>query len=255
MDLQLYVRVLWRFRLLVLVGLTLALTLAFFSYVRLQLDGISPSFAYRESQVWQSEGTLLVTQRGFPWGRSVDEYVRAGSSEDAPLVPRFADPSRFSNLAILYSQLATSDAVEAIALRDGPLPGTLGASALLNTEDAPLPLIKITGVATSSEGAVSTARRGIDAFQEFLRTEQARNNIPSPERVAIEVVQEPEGALLVEPRRKTRAIVIFIAVMVAVVGLAFILENMRPLHPRVRAVSSEKARSRSQVRSRRSSSA
>ena len=39
--------------------------------------------------------------------------------------------------------------------------------------------------------------------------------------------------VVVEPRKKTLAVVVFVALMVATVGLAFILENLRP---RVRAV-------------------
>ena len=38
----------------------------------------------------------------------------------------------------------------------------------------------------------------------------------------------PRGAEIFQPRSKTMPIVIFLAVMFATVGLAFLLENLRP---------------------------
>ena len=68
MDLQLYARVLWRFRFVVAVGTALAIGLAFMSYYKVSFsDGVSVT--YREGEVWRSDATLFVTQPGFPWGR------------------------------------------------------------------------------------------------------------------------------------------------------------------------------------------
>ena len=49
-------------------------------------------------------------------------------------------------------------------------------------------------------------------------------------------MEEAEGAALVAPRKLTRPIFIFLAVMIAALGLAFVLENLRP---RVRPVAAE----------------
>ena len=65
MDFGLYVRVLWRFRLLVVLGLILALSLAMLSFVRVGTDGVT----YRQTELWASTTRLLVTQTGFPEGR------------------------------------------------------------------------------------------------------------------------------------------------------------------------------------------
>ena len=70
MDLNLYLRVLWRFRLIVVVGFVLAITVAFASVAKVGADG-SLSISYRQQPTWQGTTRLFVTQQGFPWGRTV----------------------------------------------------------------------------------------------------------------------------------------------------------------------------------------
>jgi hypothetical protein len=112
MDFRLYVRVLWRFRVIVLAGVCLGLALAFFSHVRVSFDG-SPTYAYRQTEVWEAEARLFVTQRGFPWGRTAPKYLPASSNEAAPPVPA-SDPGRLAALATLYSEFAKSDYVQSV---------------------------------------------------------------------------------------------------------------------------------------------
>ena len=57
--------------------------------------------------------------------------------------------------------------------------------------------------------------------------------IPTDQRIDLQSVQRATRPVVVEPRKKILAIVVFLAVIAATVGLAFILENLRP---RVRAV-------------------
>ena len=69
MDLQLYFRVLWRFRFLMAIGLLAALALSALSLVSVGPSGVS----YRQQEVWSSSAKLLVSQDGFPEGRSITE--------------------------------------------------------------------------------------------------------------------------------------------------------------------------------------
>ena len=63
MDFQLYARVLWRFKLLVVLGLVLALALAMLSVVRVSADGLT----YRQTRaVVEHDAAGLITQKGFP---------------------------------------------------------------------------------------------------------------------------------------------------------------------------------------------
>src|SRR5688572_29756916 len=113
-DIQLYLRVLWRFRLLVAAGFTLAVVLALLSFARVSFEnGLGPpKLTYREQEKWVSYSTLYVTQPGFPWGYSVikqpdpDEQLETRTKQ---IAPEFADPTRFASLAVLYAYLATSD--------------------------------------------------------------------------------------------------------------------------------------------------
>ena len=92
MDLQLYFRVLWRFRLLTIVGLLVALLLALLSVVSIGSSSGSLGLQYRESEQWASRATVLVTEKKFPLGRSVFEEVIQPTTTDRPktFAPQFA---------------------------------------------------------------------------------------------------------------------------------------------------------------------
>jgi hypothetical protein len=238
-DLQLYLRVLWRFRVLVGIGFLLACALAFLSMVRVD-PSHSPHLRYRQDQQWVSYATLFVTQRGFPWGRSVipsastGVYPSATSGSDQ----QYADPSRFSSLAILYSQFATSDPVRQIMLRNGPIDGTIEAAPVLSQTGytEALPLVSIAGIGKTPKDAISLASRTMVALEEFLQQQQIRNRIPAESRVLVTVVNRPDKAKLLAGRSLTVPIVVFLCVMIVFSGIAFLLENMRP---RIRPVATE----------------
>lgn len=232
MDFKLYARVLWRFRLLVVAGLVLALALALLSTVRVSREGMT----YRDSELWSSSLRLLVTQSGFPEGRLyAQKPVKPGeepTTEERPSaeadVP-VADPNRFNSLAILYAELAASDPVRQVMRRDGPVRGKVVATALRDERSGTLlPLIELAAISTSPPAAIALAMRGANALNTFLQEQQRANNVPAADRVVVQTIVQPRGALLFQPRSKTMPIVIFLVVMFAIVGLAFLLENLKP---------------------------
>jgi len=239
MDLQLYLRVIWRFRFLVLGGLFLALVLAFLSIARIEPDGNAPWVKFRGSEKWVSVSTLLVTEPDFPLGRSVfpEEVPPVGTDQPQTYAPKFAPSTRFIELANTYAEFVTGDAVREIMLRDGPIRGTVEATPLVasNASDAPLPMLAIRGIATTPAGAAVLAQRATDAFQSFLQAQQDRLAIPTEQRAVLNQVRQPSPntTVLLQGRSKTLPIVVFLTVMLAFVGLAFVLENLRP---RVRPV-------------------
>jgi capsular polysaccharide biosynthesis protein len=248
MDLQLYLRVLWRFRVLVTTGLMLAFALAFFSYVQVGFRDGFIRFSPRDPEIWQSSGTLLLTQKGFPWGRSITRDVvpvNPGSEASGyqprtqdDFVQRFADQSHFSNLANLYAHLVTSDQVFEELQRTGPVTGSFTASAVPHATDErfTLPFITITASGTSPGAATDLANRVTEAFRTYLTSEQQVNRVPADERVIVTPVNRPQGAGRTSGPSLTGPIIIFLTVMIAVIGLAFILENLRP---RLRPVSAD----------------
>jgi hypothetical protein len=240
MDLNLYLRVIWRFWRLVLIGLIVATVLAVLSVYRVDTtDGYW--LEHRQKEKWVSVATVLVTEPDFPLGRAVFEQdvPPLSSGKTQKFTPEFAPSSRFIELANVYAELVTSDAVRKLILKDGRLPGVVKAVPLMatNGSDAslPLPMVGVQGIGSTPENAVTVARRASDAFRRYLRAEQDRGAIPVDQRVVLTEVRHPSLAttVLLEGRPKTVPIVVFLTVMLAVVGLAFILENLRP---RVRAV-------------------
>lgn len=256
MDLNLYMRVLWRFRLLVGCGLALAFVLALLSYVRIDFSGGSPSITYRTQEQWSSSATVFVTQQGFPLGRSIyDEVVPVGPGAADPsatsYVPRYADPSRFSSYAQLYARIVSSDLLKVQMLKKGPLPGTVTASPGVDARNPgiQLPLVEIQGLGATAADARAMATRSTRALIGFVSRQQAANNIDPSKRVILRVLNQAAPSVLVVPRTKTRPAFIFVAVLVACLALAFLLENMRP---RVRAVRADEPRLAGTGESRRS---
>jgi len=243
MDLNLFARVVWRFRFLVAAGIALALALAFLSFMRITVENGSPVFSYREDEQWQGVSTLLLSQRGFPWGRSIVD-----TDPDTELLKpndmRFGEAQRFANLAVLYSRLVVSDPVKQRMLRDGPIDGEISAQPVVATEtgnEDTLPLVEIRSTATTPQAALALAARATEAFQAFLEDKQASNGIKLNDRVTTTVVERPEEATLAQARSVTRPLVVFLTVALAVVGLAFVVENLRP---RIKPVAADDVRLR-----------
>jgi hypothetical protein len=228
-DFQLYIRVLWRFRLIVAFGFALALALAFLSMVNVSRNGIT----YRQNELWTSTVRLLVTQEGFPEGRlyaqspTTTPGATTGQTTDTGIP--VADPARFNNLAILYAELASSDPVRRLVRRGSPVRGRVVATALRDDASGTLlPLIDLASISTSPRSAMLLAYRGANALSTYVRDQQRVNAVPPSDRVVLQTVVQPRGALVYQPRSKTMPIVIFLVVMFAIVGLAFLLESLRP---------------------------
>jgi hypothetical protein len=219
MDLQLYFRVAWRFRLLVLSGFIIAVSLALLSFLRVDLQ--NGTLTYREQEQWTSYATLLLTEPGFPYGQA---SVPEGSSSSA----------RFAELATIYSGLATSDEVRRLMRRDGPLHGAIVESAPVTVpgKDIILPLLTVSVVTSSPKLAISLTDRAAHAFQDYVAEEQRASGTPRSRRVVLELVRRPQGVTLLQGRSMTTPMVVFMTVMLAVFGLTFLLENLKPrIHP------------------------
>ena len=248
MDFKLYARVLWRFRMLVVAGLLLAVTLAFLSIVKVTPDGLE----YRQRQLWSAELRLLVTQRGFPEGRlyaqSPTQEGQLPSQEDnaSPV----ADPARFNTLAILYAELATSDPVRRLVERWPPHPRPRPRHAAPGRPVWSAPsLIDITAIADSRRAAAKLARQNAAALSTFISEQQRVNKVPAADRVVVQTIVDPSRVSLFQPRSKTMAMVVFLAVMFATIGLAFILENTRPRRPTLAASAESELRDANHRRS------
>jgi hypothetical protein len=221
MDFRLYASVLWRFRLLVAAGFLLAVSLATLAMVRVGPDGIR----YRQTELWASTTRLGVTQHGFPEGRLFAGALTDGAKTGIPVT----DPNRFNTLAVLYAELATSDPVRRQMLKAGPARGKVVATPVVVGENrVMLPFVDILAISPSPGGAVALAQRNADALITYLRGMQVANDVPAQDRVVVEQIVRPKPPKVYQPRSKTMPIVVFLATMLVTIGLAFLLENLRP---------------------------
>jgi capsular polysaccharide biosynthesis protein len=223
MDLNDYIHVLWRFKIIVVAGFVLAVVLAVVSFAN-------------TSPTYQSTTQLLVTQQGFPWGRSVIPIAptpgetttpqsNQGSGSSSSL--QFADPSRFTSLAALYAQLLNSDVVQSRLLRKLPQGSLLTAEASTDpATNTPLPIVNVIGLAHSPKEASRITQIGTSLFKSYIARQQSGAHIQSNQRVLLEPVSTQ--VKIESGRKKTIPIVAFFTVMLMTVGLAFILENLRP---------------------------
>jgi hypothetical protein len=229
MDLALYTRVLWRFRLILLAGLVLAVALSFLSFVRVTLKDGSPRLAYRQAELWQSQERLLITQRGFAEGWTNPPTVVPSSESSPRSTEAYVHFGRLVSLAPYYAQLANSDPVQRMVFRDPKVDGSMQAQQVTDpVTKAGLPVLAITGVGVTPDKAIYVTRRGALAFRAYLERQQDRSRIPPADRVQIRVLNKAAGAAILTPRKKTLPIMVFLTGLIATVGLAFILENLRP---------------------------
>ena len=231
MDIREYVRVLRRFRRLVAIGFLAAVGLAAWSYYAPTFDGGLPSMEPRKEELWQASATLFLTQKGFPAGRTEQPLVvrKVGGAETA--VAQYADPGRLTSLAPLYARLANSDAVRRRMLKDGPLEGEAKAIPTADTSYGAvngLPMISIFGTAPTKERALRITQRNMVAFLDYLSDSQNAADIKGDKRVIVEVVNAPGELKLIAPRKKTLLAFVFLAVLFATIGLAFVLDNAWP---------------------------
>ena len=228
MDLELYLRVVWRFKWLVALGFVAACSLAVLS--AFHVSPTSPHLRTRTVEQWRATETLLVTEPGAPW-------LRSGYSKSA-------DPQKYSVLATIYVQFVMSNEVRALIHRSWPLTKydvVLAFPVLAqsyNSNSPPLPLISVEVSSYSALRAQELARRTTAAFRDYLEELQAKNNIPTDKRVVVTTVRSYEPPLLVAGPSKTLPVVVFLTVMMGVIGVCLLLENLRP---RVRAVTRDDA--------------
>lgn len=238
MDLALYTRVLWRFRVLVLLGFILACVLSFLSYARVSFAGGSPKISYRESETWASKTRLLITEPGFQIGKLslASPYPSSTTASTSPV----ASPQSLASLAQSYVELGNSDAVQALLMRDHTVHGTMTVTPEYagQNNSVTLPVVDVNGLGPTAADAAHTAQRGTAVFVAYFKQQQRLNGVPPKNRVELELLNKatPTAAQILVKRKKTLPIVVFVAVMTAALGLAFILENLRP---RIRAVPEE----------------
>jgi hypothetical protein len=236
-DLAHFIRVTSRYKLAVTIGFLLAVGLTFLALYKVDYrHGFK--LAHRQAETYQGSATVFVTQPGFPWGRTITEYLPGDSKTARPSVP-VADENRLATLTALYAQLAVSKPI-----RDH-IPGVSEGTTKLSVTPVPappyvnpaiLPLLTISVIAPTPASAVALTNMAAVHFQSWLAKQQADAAIPELQRVTVQIVDPAQKAKLAGHRSKTLPAVIFLGLMAATFGFVFVREN---LNPRVRAIADE----------------
>ena len=235
MDFRLYARVLWRFRVLFALGLLLATALAMLSIVKVSADGTT----YRKGQLWSSTRLrLLVTQKGFPEGRLYAQKPSQPGDTSAQMAAEVpvADPAALQHpgdpLCRARHERPGPEVDAPVTPRGQIARGQVIATPLRDDQSGVLlPLIDL--IAISDSPRAGSCARGANALNAYIWGAAAREQ-RARRRSSRGADDRPAAARsLFQPRSKTMSIVVFLAVMFATVGLAFVLENVRPRQPSV----------------------
>jgi hypothetical protein len=228
MDLARHAGVLWRYRWVTAGGILLGIVLAVLASYKVTTSGLEP----RGSSTYSSESQLLVTQAGFPEGRSVlptpppvDGLTPQPAENDKKL--QFADPSRFMTLADLYSTLIISDEARSL-IPEKPSASQIIASPLPAVSGVPvLPIIELTTTADSAAGAQALNTHTADALRELLKERQAKADISPAESVQIQTVNAPSPGALTGRPSHAGSIIALLLCLIGTVAVTHLLEMLR----------------------------
>jgi hypothetical protein len=224
-DIQLYLRVLWRWKYLVAAGVVVGCGLAYVAVTH-------------RAERYRSHTTVFVTQPGFPWGRS-GALTEASANPDLPSPQGLGDPQRLSTLTALYAKLAVADEVQhgllARSARTHESISVVAEPAPAYSTPAVLPLLTINGTAPTAPRAVALAERATTAFIGWLQKQQTNADIPDDSRVVAQIVNHATRPEQVSHHSKALPVMIALTVIAAFVGLALVLENLMPSERRLPA--------------------
>lgn len=226
MDLRRYAEVARRWWKVLAVGFALALAIAFVAAFRIGGDGLE----YRTSATWQADQDILLTTQGFPLGRA-KATLESGGGDSAVIGEgdQLAVSARLIELAGLYAQLSSSDAVVALMEETGPpVEGELSALQFTTPGGTGLPAVRLQALASSPDEAIELVRRNSEAFETLVRERQRAAEIPASERVVLATLREAQVATEVSGRSLIAPVVAFLATLAFTVGLVLLLENVRP---------------------------
>ena len=142
------------------------------------------------------------------------------------------DLTRLTALANLYVQLANSDIIRTLVAKKAPSTLALFASQNYSISPSfystPLPIVTLTASSRTGALAVSDAQASANVLKTYLRHQQNAAKIDPSNRVVVQELQTPKKAVVVNTTKKTLPAVVFLTIMLAVLGLVFVLENLRP---------------------------
>jgi hypothetical protein len=213
MDMSLFFAVLWRSKWVVLGGVVLAAVLAALAYGTPTIANGKPTLKSRSAEVWQSESRILISQSDFPYRQSSE-----ASNLAQPL----------GNLSPIYAGLANGNIVQA------EIHSKFGATATVKAmEDIDaaastfLPFVNLVATAPTKAQAATLAEGAGRIFIAYVASQQAAAGIPPTRRIELTNVDAASLPTLVEGKKLSVPILVFLAILVGVIAILLIRENLR----------------------------
>lgn len=225
MNIPVWAATIWRFKWISLGGFVLACLLAVFATARVSFSGGFPKLSYRTPEIYTTDTKILVTQAGFPWGRTVLPGSTAPAQRGATT---YADPSRFVLLAGVYATLANSDQIQRQLVHPKDQEALTATPEYDTQTQTALPIIDLVSLAPSQRRVVAMAQQASSMLKGFVQAQQKGAGIPAGQRVLLQTLQAPYRVTVAKGRKKTVPIVVFMTVLLATLGLVLALENIRP---------------------------
>lgn len=238
MDVPLYLRVLWGYKWLLLVGLLIAGVVGGvvgYTYIDGQLQP-------RAVQTYTASTTVLVGSPQQPLYQSVipGAPVQEGVT---PAVTR-----DLVSTTVVYAYIVSGSEIRSrVEGVVGPLADDEQVTAVRRTtqpagdEQFPgrltLPILDIVGAAHSPGRAEEISRAANTVFQEYVRAEQDTSAVPEGERVQLQTLRESEATEVEGSNPLIPVILAAFGVLLLVVALIFVLYNIRVSREKRRAAS------------------
>lgn len=224
----------WRHRRLLAITALLGFALAFVAAFKV------PAMERRGDTVYSSTSTVMVTQPGFPWGRVVlPGTATVSGSSDTPSTTDssaskddnkidFADPSRFSNLATVYTILVQSDEIRH-RLKEKVKPEQITAAPLdVNGRgDQFLPMVNITTTGKTAAAAYDLNSETIKALDGYLNEQMDAGDVPNRQRIELMTINKPSAPLMIDGPSFAPPMMAFLLVLIAGISVCYILENFK----------------------------
>ena len=227
MDLRLFFSVVRRFKWLVLAGFLFAACLAVFSVAKPGLANGKPTLTYRKAEQFGTYTRVLLT------APTLEQIKADGSTAGvSPLDIQSSIQASLPGLATIYASFISSDGVRAELYKETHIKAALVAGSPVKVDPfsggAYLPIVSIEAVSDTPQHAVALGAAAMPALKAYLRQLQASGALPVGQTAGLSVLNAPVQVFVVRAHSKMLPIGVFIVALGAVIGLAFLLENLRP---------------------------
>jgi capsular polysaccharide biosynthesis protein len=226
MNLTTTMRVIGRHKLLLVVGILLAILAAFATAFRVETGTLAP----RTIAEYQAPTQLLVSDPTSVFStKSAPQNVVEGQT---PAAAR-----DLSSATVVYAYLVSSGAIrDQVEAQIGKLGDKESISAsqrttqptsTTNTGTYRLPILEIVGQAASKDRAEEISRTAASVFQTFASAQQDASGVPADTRVQLQVIREGEAAPADGTNPALPIVAVGVGVLLAFIALIFAVDNAR----------------------------